>query len=406
MSEQPGVIDMRVLILAPVGRDAALTAKILAGAELPSAICRGADELSAHIAEGAGAVLLTEEALDAQTFERLRVALVAQPPWSNLPIVLLLDARRDRRAPATMDRVVRRFGPARRVILLNRPLPVRTVVSVLQSAVAARARQYQVRDLVAQLEALNENLETRVAERTALALQRAEQLRALSVELIGAEAREQRRIAQLLHDDLQQILVAARLHLKALRSVRRAAEKDMFADEVNGLLERSIEATRSLTVEFSPPVLYERGLSAALHWLAADARRQHGVEVTVEVDAVDDEPQSAELRVFLFRAVRELVFNAVKHAGGSSAVRITMECCIENTLRIVVADEGVGFDPGVLATRDFGRGGYGLANIRQRAASLGGELRIESAPGRGTRVTLLTPVSQTRPAATAPREQA
>ncbi len=380
-----------VLIFAPLGRDAALIAQVLRQAQVETKVCRDADELLAGIAHDAGAALLTEEALfTPRTLEELPAALAAQPSWSSLPLVLLQSERPDARRSHEPDMVMRRLGAYQGVIWLQRPLSVATVVSIMQAALAARQRQYQVRDLLAQLAALNSNLEAQVAERTAVALRRAEQLRELSGELLLAEEREQRRFAEILHDDLQQLLMAASLNAQMLLMAKTSAKKDELGRELIGLIERSAKATRSWTVELSAPVLYERGLAAALQWLAEEMSKHHRVEITVAASA-DDNPQAADLRIFFFRAVRELLFNALKY-GQASPVRITMQRGESDALCIIVADEGPGFDPATLATRSFGSGGFGLVNIRQRAALLGGELRIDSAPGCGTRMTLLAPV--------------
>ncbi len=380
-----------VLIFAPLGRDAALMAQVLGKARIETVVCRDADELVERIAGGAGAVLLTEEALmGSRTLERLDAALAAQPSWSSLPLVLLQIERPNARRPQRPENFVERLGMHQGVIWLQRPLPVATVVSVMQSAVAARQRQYQVRDLLAELAALNANLEAQVAERTAVALRRAEQLRELSGELLLAEEREQRRFAEILHDDLQQLLMAASLNAQVLLMAKTTEKKDEFGRQLVDLIARSATATRSWTVELSAPVLYERGLAAALQWLAEEMGKLHRVEITVDASA-DDNPQAAELRIFFFRAVRELLFNALKY-GQASPIRITMQRGEADTLSVMVADEGPGFDPATLATRNFGSGGFGLVNIRQRAVLLGGELRIDSAPGCGTRMILVAPV--------------
>ncbi|HEY0790404.1 MAG TPA: hypothetical protein VGD78_05000, partial [Chthoniobacterales bacterium] len=107
-----------------------------------------------------------------------------------------------------------------------------------------------------------------------------------------------------------------------LRTPRDAAQTEPMARELAELLQRSAEVACSLAVELSPAVLSERGLAAALEWLADRMHRQHRIEVAVEVEA-SAEPEAADLREFLFRAVRELLLNAVKHAGGSP-VRITL----------------------------------------------------------------------------------
>src|SRR5690606_3104846 len=118
-----------------------------------------------------------------------------------------------------------------------------------------------------QLRSLNETLEQRVAERTIEAEQRTAQLRALAGEVTQAEQRERRRLAQVLHDHLQQLLVAAMMRLGVLqRRVQEPLEQEVR--QVEELIRQSIESSRSLTVELSPPVLYDVGLARGLEWLA------------------------------------------------------------------------------------------------------------------------------------------
>ena len=385
------MLSQSVLIHAPHGRDGALTAQVLGSAGVDATICQDTEDLLARMSGDVGAVLLTEEALlEPQTLARLDAALAAQPAWSSLPLIVLHSERNGSgRAPGRPDYLLQRLGAYQGAIFLQRPLPVATIVSVVQASLAGRRRQYQVRSLLEELATLNASLEEQMEERTALALRRAEQLRELSGELLLVEEREQRRFAEVLHDDLQQLLMAASLNVQVLLMAKDAAKKDEYARSISEILDRSGKVTRTLTVELSAPVLYERGLAGALRWLAVEMSKQHGVEMTIHANAADD-PSVADLRVFFFRATRELLLNAVKYGGGSAVV-VTMSRDESNALRVVVADEGPGFDPATLATRDFGRGGFGLANIRHRAALLGGELHIDSAPGEGTRMTLLVP---------------
>ena len=387
-------MEHTVLVFAPHGRDAALTAQVLAGAKIGAAVCSDAKELIVRIEEGVGTVLLTEEALAGpQTLDQLDAAMAAQLPWSSLPVVVLRSERRGGRAPNRPDRLTQRLGGHQGVIFLQRSVPVASLTSILRSTLAARERQYQLRDFVGELAMLNANLEVHLADRTAVATHRAEQLRELSGELLLTEEREQRRFAEILHDDVQQLLMAATMNAHVLLRARNDKQKEKMGHALLDLLQRAGKVTRTLTVELNAPILYERGLAAALGWLATEMGEQHRVEMTVSARSVDD-PSSADLRVFFFRATRELMLNAVKYGGGS-AIHVTMERDEEGTLRIAVADEGPGFDPASLGTRDFGVGGFGLANIRQRAALLGGELCIDSAPGRGTRMTLVAPVPPT-----------
>ena len=135
--------------------------------------------------------------------------------------------------------------------------------------------------------------------------------------------------------------------------------------------------------------MYEHGLAAALEWFAAETRKNYNIEVTVEADCSAN-PKAADVRIFLFRAVRELLLNSAKHAGGS-AVHITMQHRRPGKVRIIVADDGPGFDPNSLDNKRTGSQTVGLLNIRERVSSFGGEFHINSGPKRGTRITLSLP---------------
>ena len=151
------------------------------------------------------------------------------------------------------------------------------------------------------------------------------------------------------------------------------------------MLDESIDVSRSLTVELSPPVLYDAGLGAALEWLARRMQEKHGCAVAVHMEA-GAEPATEDLRVFLFDAVRELLFNVVKHAGTLKAdVRVAP--APDETLRVTVEDEGVGLAHDALK-RDDQNPGFGLFSIRERLELLGGRMEIDSAVDRGTRVIL------------------
>ncbi len=251
-----------------------------------------------------------------------------------------------------------------------------------------------------QLQALNETLEQKVAERTAIAEQRTEQLRVLASELTLAEQRERRRLAQILHDHLQQLLVGAKFNLGILRRRTRPKELVDSLAQVNDLIDQSIKVSRSLTVEISPPVLYDGGLTAALQWLASWVQDKYNLSVQVEADSAAD-PDGEDIRVLLFQAVRELLFNIVKHAGVRDAW--VHSCRIDHDqIRILVCDEGTGFDEAARSMSRQSGGGFGLMSIRERLEILGGTFDIDSAPGCGTRVTLIAPLRskpQAEPAA-------
>ncbi len=218
--------------------------------------------------------------------------------------------------------------------------------------------------------------------------QRSVQLAQLASQLTTAEQRERQHLAQVLHDGLQQLLVAARFRLSFLEMSADEIVKQE-ADELSELLADAIETSRSLTAELSPPVL-KRGLLPALKWLARWEQNKYGLEVILTVH--DNRLLLAEeVTVLLFQSVRELLFNVVKHAGVQEArVEVTP---VDSQVFIVVADDGAGFEISRSPAANEGcRGGFGLFAIRERLDLIGGCLEIDSAPGRGSRFTLRAPL--------------
>lgn len=235
----------------------------------------------------------------------------------------------------------------------------------------------------------SESLEQQVAERTELAETRAKQLQVLAVELVEAEERERKRIAVLLHDDLQQLLAGARLQQQAACNALPDDSPPLpIFLRVDALLEESIEKSRRLSQELSPPVLHHSGLIAGLKWLGRQMEKQFGLHVELEagtVASMDDTP----LKVFLFRAVQELLFNIVKHAGVKET-RVALACS-DTDLIVTVSDQGHGFDPKILES-SLMTAGFGLISLRERARTFGGSLMIESIPGRGSQFMLKVPL--------------
>ncbi|MEX2671723.1 MAG: CheR family methyltransferase [Phycisphaeraceae bacterium] len=276
----------------------------------------------------------------------------------------------------------------------GRKLIVSSTVSVLRderdqpTAIAVTERDVtELRDTQRKLEAFNAELERRVTERTALAERRAAQLHKLSLDLYQAEEQERRRIAGVLHDDLQQILAAARMAFNRLRLAggRTGEEIDSDVQHLDALFEQAMQTTRNLSHELSPPVLQE-GLVPALHWAQRWYAKNHDLEIDLEVDP-EAEPANAKLRYPLFCACRELLFNVVKHAGTN---RATLGVVREGTLiRLTVSDSGKGFDPASVTVVEDGR--LGLFTIRERIRSVGGEMRIESEIGRGSEIQVTVP---------------
>jgi PAS domain S-box-containing protein len=236
-----------------------------------------------------------------------------------------------------------------------------------------------------ELIALNEELEHRVAERTAVAERRAEQLRQLAAELTLAEQHEQKRLAQVLHDGLQQTLVAAKFNLTL---IERGTDGHQAAVETANLIDEAIEISRSLTAELSPPMLHQGGLVPSLKWLTRWFHDRHGL--TVKLTARDDtESMPEEVIIQLFQSIREILFNVVKHSGVHAARIEVLQR--EGRIHVSIEDDGAGFDTSRLRAEGGSSGGFGLFSISERIGFLGGQMEIQSAPGKGSRVNLVVP---------------
>jgi PAS domain S-box-containing protein len=242
---------------------------------------------------------------------------------------------------------------------------------------------------VEELRGAKEELGLRVQERTIELRQRAAQLARLSSELTLSEQRERRRLAEILHDHLQQLLVAAKINSEILFA-QVPAENKHAAENVLNLVRQSIQTSRSLTTELSPPVLKQGSLSAALKWLARWMRETHGLTVELQIES-DIKPQGEDIIILLFQSIRELLFNVVKHAGVKRA-RIEMSRSRKDQLRITVTDQGSGFNPETLWEKAQGGTGFGLFSISERLTLLGGSLEVESSPRSGSSFSLVVPL--------------
>jgi len=228
-------------------------------------------------------------------------------------------------------------------------------------------------------------------ERTIELERRSAQLSRLASELTLAEQHAREQLAKTLHDGLQQLLVSTAMNLDRL--MHQGAHAGIGTEdplpEVKGQLAEAIDAARSLSYELFPPVLERSGLPAALVWLADWTRKKYGIEVELHADPLATSDRK-DIRTLLLESVRELLFNAVKHARVD---RVTVDLTRElnDMLHITVADQGVGFDLELIERAQADQIGWGLFSIRERLTLLGGRFEIESAPGRGSRFVLTVP---------------
>jgi signal transduction histidine kinase len=256
--------------------------------------------------------------------------------------------------------------------------------------------EHNLRESEERLRELNKNLEQRIFERTAKLEQQAQELRQLTHELTYAEQRERKRLARMLHDGLQQILMAVGINLTMLAMDNQSEE----LEQAHQLIREATQVSRSLAYELAPPVLYESTFIEALAWLARWFREKHHFNVKVNI-AADMPPLTEIAKVFLFNATRELLLNSLKHSGVQEAV-VHYAKTVDNWLQIEVQDAGKGFDPTNLHTVYLSEEseiekGFGLLSIRERLASLGGSLEITSEPDAGAHFMIRFPVSVAEP---------
>ncbi len=251
--------------------------------------------------------------------------------------------------------------------------------------VTARKRQE------AKLETMNETLEERIRERTKSLLSYQDQLRSLASQLSKAEEQERRNLAAELHDNLGQLLTVCKMKISELQNGKLPEHTAGEINELSEFIDEAIGYTRELMADLKPPpTIDEKDLYGIMKWVAKKMKK-HGLNVHVENDK-KLKPLDEEVRTTLLQAVRELLFNVVKHTYVKEA-RLTL-LRRENYVEIIVEDDGKGFDPEEKKKAPSEDGGFGLFNIRERMDLLGGKLKINSKPGAGTKATLYVPLQK------------
>jgi len=218
------------------------------------------------------------------------------------------------------------------------------------------------------------------------------QLKSLASQLTLAEERERRRIAVELHDRIGQSLAISKVKLDGQRHSISPTDKGEVLEDVCSLLGQAIADVRSLTFDLSSPILHELGLEAAVAaWIAEEIEQKYDITVELEVDK-KPKPLDDDIGSLLFRDVRELLFNVVKHSQATK-VKVSIRR-IGERISISVEDNGMGFVPAEVTAKAVGKGGFGLFSIRERLEQFGGHLQIESAPGGGCKVTMIAPLKE------------
>ncbi len=410
--ESPGP----VAVFAPIGRDAATAADLLQRAGVAALICEDHGALVAAL-ECAAAVLVAEEGLIDGPAGQLADWVARQPPWSDLPFLMLTSRREHPRVDAWRQRQVDRLG---NVSLVERPLHPMTLVSVVRAALRARRRQLEVRALLeardaaaaqleeqvqrrtAQLRGLNERLRDEMAERTRMeeSLRHAQKMEALG-QLTGGVAHDFNNLLMVISagvDMLERQADPARRQ-RYLSAMRQSAERGAALTRQLLTFSRS-HALRAETVDLP-------GLLANMsELLDRSLRGDVEVEVHLEPGLWPVRVDAGELEL----AILNLAVNARDAMDGSGRLTIAGANIVESApgqdrelVRLSVCDTGSGMSDEVKArvfepfftTKDVGKGsGLGLAQVYGFAKQSGGRVEIDSVLGEGTTITLLLPRSR------------
>ncbi len=217
------------------------------------------------------------------------------------------------------------------------------------------------------------------------------QLQSLASQLSLAEERERKRIATELHDLIGQCLVFAKIKLDILQVSAKAPDFVNSLKEASDMLDQVIQRTDNLTFDLGSPILYELGLSVAIKdLLTEEIGKKYDIKTAFEDDGTP-KPLDIDVSVFIFRSVRELLVNVVKHAKAEN-VKVSLQR-EGDEMKVYVTDDGIGFEYSESGISRDKRGGYGLFSIRERLNYIGGHLDVESQPHHGTQVILTVPLA-------------
>jgi signal transduction histidine kinase len=231
-------------------------------------------------------------------------------------------------------------------------------------------------------------LEQRLQRQRARDVETARDLQRLSSQLLTAQEEERRSIARELHDEVGQVLTAIKVELAiAERSLQAAGGNTASLHDARVITDGALHTVRDLSRLLHPSMLDDLGLPATIDWYLKGFGRRHGVRIELLHNGMEERlPPETEAAVY--RIVQEALTNVAKHAQATTC-RVFLQR-LTNTVLVTIEDDGVGFRPEEVNQPGASRG-IGLVGIRERVAQLRGELRLESGPGKGTRLTVEVP---------------
>jgi two-component system, sensor histidine kinase len=370
--------DQRILVLAPRGKDAVLARDALNSSGLSAQICADLETLGVELATGAGAILIAEEALPPHRVDLLATSLDDEPSWSELPVVVLMAISTREGRPYG----IRHLGQLRNVTMLDRPVRIATLVSTMQAALRARRRQYECRDLMAEL---RRALQTRD-------------------ELIASVSHE-------LRTPLNVILGWTATMLRRSGDAERTKEAASILERnarvlwqlVEDLIDVSRIASGRVQLRLGPVDLVS-AVRTSIDTLRPSAQTKR-VTLNCVVDTDVRDVYGDEVR--LQQVVWNLMWNALKFTPAGGRIDVQLRA-VENGAEIVIADTGIGIDPGFLphvfepfrqgtpSGSDPSRGlGLGLAIVRHLVELHGGTIEAQSEGiGRGARFRVTLPAAE------------
>jgi signal transduction histidine kinase/CheY-like chemotaxis protein len=379
----PGTdLECRVLVFAPIGRDGALTRDLLARASIAAVVCASLDQVCTEFSLHSGAIILTEEALGDSTFPALIGALDRQPGWSDVPVILFAGSS----DPAASSRTLDAIEALRNVTVIERPIRMAAVVSVVRAALRARMRQYQMRDTLIALRAARSEAEAASRLKDEFLATLSHELRTPLNAILGWTT-------MLRNGQVELSRVG-----QALEVVERNARAQ--AQLIEDVLDMARIITGKLGVELRPVSL------GPIVDAAVEAGRPGALAKGIRLEAtLRSVPTIRGDAGRLQQVLWNLISNAVKFTPNGGEVHVSMALRDSHAV-VTVADNGVGVAPEFLpfifdrfrqadqsVTRGHGGLGLGLSIVKHLVELHGGTVRTESAGiGKGTSFTVSLPI--------------
>jgi signal transduction histidine kinase len=376
------VHDNRTIILAPTGKDQELIATLLHRCSMPCHTAAGIDELCVEIGLGAGAAIVSEEALTTQAIAQLHQVVEAQPPWSDFPLILLTIGGR---VTVQSERLRELRRPLGNIFLLERPLRPETLLSTLEIALRGRRRQYQIRDQMHQYARAQE------------ALRRSEKLAVTG------------RLAASIAHEINNPLEAVTNLLYLIRLTPASEQTSKYLAEAEQELARVAEiAKQTLRFYREPNHPVETDIGAVLHSvLVLYNSRLAAAEIAVAVESEDSGATVLASPGELRQVIANLIGNAIdamRH-GGRLRIRISTT---RRSLRLTIGDTGSGIPPALLpaifepfvTTKGETGTGLGLWVTGEIIRRNGWTIRVRSRSGAlqsGTTFSITMPLSAPAP---------